>query len=315
MLGDWEMGDTWPLVLAVLITLMCAFYLWAVLRSYQRRARIDLTGIEGFANPGADGIDSRVDGNCYDEFYAKIYDQLVQPTARAGMETKVALEWMEAAGKPVGDIRVADIGCGTGLHVELFARQGVRSVVGFDRSPAMIAEAQRRFPERDFVVGDATVATMAAADQFDLVSMYYFTIYMIPDRTQMLRNIYLWLAPGGLFCVHIVNKLKFDPVLESASPFVGFSVQKYADDRITKSEVAFNEFDYTGDFQLHGSRAMYEEVFKFRDGKVRRHEQRVWMPNIDAIVAEIEGAGFKYAQNVDMTAIGYEYNYVMLFSK
>jgi hypothetical protein len=60
---------------------------------------------------------------------------------------------------------------------------------------------------------------------------------------------------------------------------------------------------------------MYEEVFKFRDGRVRRHEQRVWMPIIDAIVAEIEAAGFKYAQHVDMTAIGYEYFYVMMFSK
>jgi len=312
---DWELGQTWPMVLSILITLLCAFYLWTTLRSYQRRARLDLTGIEAFANPGADGVDNRLDDTCYDDFYAKVYDQLVQPSARAGMETKVALEWMEKAGKPVGDIRVADIGCGTGLHVELFARQGVRSVVGFDRSPAMIAEAQRRFPERDFVVGDATKATMAAADQFDLATMYYFTLYMVPDRTQMLRNIYLWLAPGGVFCVHIVNKLKFDPVLESASPFVGFSVQKYADERITKSQVAFEEFDYTGDFQLHGSRAMYEEVFKFRDGRVRRHEQRVWMPNIDAIVAEIEAAGFKYSQNVDMTAIGYEYFYVMMFSK
>jgi hypothetical protein len=138
---------------------------------------------------------------------------------------------------------------------------------------------------------------------------------MVPDRTQMLKNIFLWLAPGGVFVVHIVNKLKFDPVLESASPFVGFSVQKYADDRVTKSAVTFDEFEYTGDFQLHGSRAMYEEEFKFKDGSRRRHEQRVWMPNIDAIVAEITGAGFTLAHHADMTAIGYEYQYLFIFQK
>jgi SAM-dependent methyltransferase len=164
-------------------------------------------------------------------------------------------------------------------------------------------------------VGDATVATMASADQFDLVTAYYFTIYMIPDRAAMLKNIYLWLSAGGIFCCHIVNKLKFDPILEAASPFVGFSVQKYADERVTKSSVSFDEFEYTGDFQLHGSRAMYEEVFKFKDGKVRRHEQRVWMPNIDVIVAEITGVGFKYAHHTDLTAIGYEYNYLFFFEK
>jgi hypothetical protein len=138
---------------------------------------------------------------------------------------------------------------------------------------------------------------------------------MVPDRTQMLKNIFLWLAPGGVFVVHIVNKLKFDPILESASPFVGFSVQKYADERITKSTVTFDEFEYTGDFQLHGSRAMYEEEFKFKDGSRRRHEQRVWMPNIDAIVAEITGVGFKMAHHSDMTAIGYEYQYLFIFQK
>jgi SAM-dependent methyltransferase len=275
---------------------------------------IDLEGIEPFANPGT-GVDQRLDERCYDAFYAKVYDPLVQPTARAPLETRVPLEWFKEKGREAADIRVADIGCGTGLHVELFARQGVRSVVGYDRSPDMIAEATRRFPEREFIVGDAAVATMAAADQFDLVTMLYFTVYMVPDRTQMLKNIFLWLAPGGVFVCHIVNKLKFDPILEAASPFVGFSVQKYADERVTKSSVTFDEFEYAGDFQLHGSRAMYEEVFKFKDGRVRRHEQRVWMPNIDAIVGEITGTGFKYAHHVDLTAIGYEYNYLFFFEK
>lgn len=309
-----DLGTTWPLVLAILVSLCCMFYLWEVGKSYGKRAKLDLDGVEGFAN-GSTGIDNRLDDRCYDAFYAKVYDPLVQPIARAPMETKVPLEWFQEKGRAASELRVADIGCGTGIHVELFARAGVRSVIGYDRSEAMIAEAKRRFPEREFVVGDATVATMAAADQFDLVTMYYFTVYLVPERTQMLRNIFLWLAPGGAFVCHIVNKLKFDPVLEAASPFVGFSIQKYADERVTKSSVTFDEFEYTGDFQLHGSRAAYEEVFKFKDGKVRRHEQRVWMPNIDAIVAEISGVGFKYAHHVDLTAIGYEYNYLFFFQK
>jgi SAM-dependent methyltransferase len=311
--------NTWSIIVGVLVALMCAFYLWEVLKSYEKRAggrgrSANLAGVEAFANP-VGGAETRVDGDCYDEFYAKVYDQLVQPQARAAMETKVALEWMEQAGRAVGDLRVADVGCGTGIHVELFARQGVHSVVGYDKSEHMITEAKRRYPDRDFRVGDATVPLMAAADQFDLVTMYYFTLYTVSDRRKLLQNIYLWLAPGGVFVVHLVNKLKFDPVLEASSPFVGFSVQKYADDRITKSTVNFQEFDYEGDFQLNGSRGVFEEEFQFRDGRTRRHEQRVWMPNIDAIVSEINGTGFKYAHHVDLTAIGYEYNYEFIFQK
>ena len=312
---DIELGSSWPLGLTLLVVFLCGIYIWETARSYRRRSRIDLTGIEGFANPGADGIDQRMDDSCYDGFYSRVYDQLVQPAARAAMETKVALEYLTKQGRVISDLRIADIGCGTGLHAELFHRAGVRSVVGYDKSEAMIAEARRKYPGRDFVVGDATVATMAAADQFDLATLYYFTLYTVADRLQMLRNIYLWLAPGGLFVCHIVNKLKFDPVLEAASPFVGFSVQKYADDRVTKSEVFFDEFEYKGDFQLHGSRGAYVEEFQFKDGRLRRHEQRVWMPNIDVIVADITGAGFKYAHHVDLTPIGYEYNYLFFFQK
>jgi len=303
----------WPLTLALLVTVFAMLYLWEVTKSYARRTKLDLAGVEGFS--GSMGIDQRIDDACYDAFYAKVYDPLVQPTARAPMETNVCLEYFETLGRKKEELRVVDIGCATGLHVELFARQGVRSVIGFDRSTAMIAEAKSRFPEREWIVGDATVATMATADQFDLITMFYFTVYMIPERTQMLKNIFLWLAPGGYFVCHIVNKLKFDPVLEAASPFIGFSVQKYADERITSSEVTFDEFDYKGDFQLHGSRAIYEETFSFKDGKTRKHEQRVWMPNIDLMVKEVTDAGFKMMHHVDLTAIGYEYNYLFFFAK
>ena len=316
---DMDLGTSWPLLLSAVIIICCFIYIWELTRSYylQRSRFGDKGGIESFTGSSGSGVDQRIDDMCYDEFYAKVYDQLVQPIARAPMETKVILDWLENDGRAPSTIRVADLGCGTGLHVELFSRQGVHSIKGFDKSPAMIAEAKRRFTDHanDFIVGDVTVPTMAAAGQFDLITMYYFTLYLIPERTQMLKNIYLWLDLGGVFAVHIVNKHKLDPVLESASPFVGFSVQRYADERITKSEVVFDEFQYQGNFDLHGSRATYEEIFKFTDGTSRRHEHRLWIPDINVIVTEIEAIGFKLKHHVDLTAIGYEYMYIFFFSK
>jgi SAM-dependent methyltransferase len=354
---DVELGRTWPLVIAVVISVMCILYLWTRLRSIGRAPSLNLEGVEcfdvenakkhprvdgsgnteegfassrsdeayprnqkdseGFQNPGEifQGVDQRLDDACYDAFYARVYDHLVQPLARAPIEVQTTIEFMKKRGREASMLRIADIGSGTGNHTELFAKAGVMSVTGYDKSAAMVEESRRRFSERDFVVGDATVATMAAADQFDVATLYYFTVYMVPERTQMLKNIYLWLAPGGVFVCHIVNKLKFDPVLEAASPFVGFSVQKYADERVTKSEIFFEELEYVGDFQLNGSRGAYVEDFQFKDGRVRRHEQRVWMPNIDVLVAEITAAGFKYAHHMDLTAIGYEYNYLFFFEK
>jgi hypothetical protein len=79
--------------------------------------------------------------------------------------------------------------------------------------------------------------------------------------------------------------------------------------------VFFDEFEYTGDFQLHGSRGTYVEEFLFKNGKSRRHEQRVWMPNIDVIVKEITDVGFKLSHHTDLTPIGYEYMYLFFFQK
>jgi SAM-dependent methyltransferase len=282
-----------------------------------RTSLLRIGGLEGFANPPAGQSNDQKfhDGLCYDEFYAKVYDPLVQPAARAAAETQVVIEFMEKTGHPKSTLRIGDVGCGTGVHVELFAREGVASVVGYDRSPSMIVRAKELYPTREFVVGDALNPKMAAAGQFDVLTSFYFTIYMMPNRTQLLRNLYLWLAPGGAFFCHIVNKHKFDPVLESASPFVGFSVQKYSDERVTQSNVTFEEFEYKGDFQVTGSRAVYEEEFRFKNGEMRRHEQQLWMPDIDVLVSEIEGVGFKYAEHQDLTAIGYEYNYIFVFQK
>ena len=296
----------WQLAVGLMICVLSILYLVQKMK----RPSIGFP-LETFENPS----ETLSNETCYDEFYSKVYDPMVQPTARAPVEVKTPIEALVKAGKPKEQIRVADIGSGTGVHVELFANEGLFSVIGYDKSPAMIAESKRRFPTRNFKVGDVTDANMAAADQFDLITMYYFTLYLVKEQYKALRNIYLWLAPGGIFCVHIVNKLKFDPVLEAASPFVGFSVQKYADRRITKSHVNFQEFDYTGDFQLHGSKAIYEEVFKFKNGNIRRHEQQIWMPNIEPMVEEIESVGFKLLNHVDMTAIGYEYQYLFLFQK
>ena len=289
---------------------MVGAYVWEMGRSYKKAAQI-----EGFQTDWVGGQETRLDADCYDTFYSKVYDTLVQPEARAGMEIQIPLEWFKKENRELQQIRVADLGCGTGLHVELFGRAGVASVTGYDRSESMLAEAKRRYPQRQFSVGDVLTTNLIPAESVDLVTAYYFLIYMIPDRRTLLRNIYLWLAPGGVFVCHIVNKLKFDPILESASPFVGFSVQKYADDRVTASSVTFEEFNYKGDFQLNGSRGVYEEIFEFRDGRQRRHEQRVWMPNIDVLVAEIQGVGFHLLHHVDLTAIGYEYNYLFLFGR
>ncbi len=310
--------DGFQIFLVVLIAFLFANYLYARWASrHVRKSSMEDEEMEGFANPekSGGGTDIAVIGNdhLFDDFYTKIYDMIVDGKQRQDAETNLALAWVKTYRPEINTILALDVGCGTGGQVDILRKAGVGKAVGIDKSDAMVARGRKLHPEADLRVGDAEVIGTFAAAEFNLVTMFYFTYYYLRDRTVALQNFYNWLQPGGCFVVHIVNREKFDPILESASPFTAFSVQKYVKERVTRSKVTFDKFDYEADFTLNGAKAEFREEFRFKDGKKRRQVHELRMPTMDQITAEIEGAGFKYKQYIDLTAIGYEYQYLFCF--
>ena len=112
------------------------------------------------------------------------------------------------------------------------------------------------------------------ADSFTHVLCLYFTIYYIKNKKQFLTNCYDWLKPGGYLVLHLVNRNKFDPILNSADPLQAVSAQKYAKKRITNSLIKFKDFQYRGDFKLDKDIATFEEIFK--DDKTK-HIRRIYI--------------------------------------
>jgi len=308
--------DTIQVVLVVIISILLANYLYIRWMMVGNR-RTDLDDIEAFANPD-DSPEANIvvlgNETIYDKFYAKIYDTIVDGALRQQQEVGLSLIWAKGYRPEVKTIEVLDIGCGTGGDVEEFKKAGVGKVVGIDASDAMIEIARKKFPKNDYRVKEAENIGSFAAGEFNLATMYYFTYYYLRDRDQVFRNIFNWLQPGGCLVVHLVNREKFDPILEAASPFVAFSVQKYSKERITRSKVTFDKFEYEADFNIDDNRAEFREEFRFKDSKkLRRQIHHLRMPKMDEIVAEIEASGFTYKQFIDLTPIGYEYQYLFTF--
>lgn len=319
-MGDFAF-DTIQIILAVFIAFLLSNYLFAKWAMHHTRvSSIDESDLqtEGFANPekgGKNGVDIVVLGNdnLFDDFYSKIYDKIVDGAQRQDAEVNLVLAWVKTYRPEISTLQVLDIGCGTGGQVEIFKKAGVGKVVGIDKSSAMIKRGRSQHPDLDLRIGDASIIGLFAASEFNVATMFYFTYYYLQDRIVTLKNIFSWLQPGSCFAIHVVNREKFDPILESASPFVAFSVQKYSKERITRSKVTFDKFEYEADFSLNDGLAEFREEFKFKDGKKRRQVHTMRMPSMNQVVAEVESCGFKYKQFIDLTAIGYEYQYIFCF--
>jgi len=201
----------------------------------------------------------------------------------------------------------------------------VNSIIGLDSSEAMLRRARNvtllaanldktQRESVSFLNGDMMQEFTFSNGQFSHAVLLFFTFYYAKDGAGLFRNLYNWVRPGGGLAIEVVNKYKFDPVLESSSPFLGMSIQKYTRKRVTKSTVEFDKFSYDAEFDLQDPDAEFRETFRFKDKSVRRQRHTMMMRDITEIVKQGQQAGWNYTGNIDLITAGFEYAYVLMFS-
>ena len=250
---------------------------------------------------------------CMTIFYAQIYDYLVFSNVKDDYEISEIM----SKTNPSNVSKVLDIGCGTGHHVGTLCEKGI-DVIGIDISPSMISRSKTTYPNCNFKVADATNGDAFTSKSFTHILSLYFTIYYIENKQQFIQNCYNWLMPGGYFILHLVDRDMFDPILPSGNPLTLVSPQKYAKKRITSSTVKFTEFAYNAEFKLDEQNNIAQFVEKFKndnDGKVRKNEHTMYMPESQEIVDEAIHIGFTLEGKVDLLQCQYEYQYLYIFIK
>ena len=182
----------------------------------------------------------------------------------------------------------------------------------------MIKKAKENFPDYDFKVADALNGGEFDPASFTHILCMYFTIYYFQDKKQFFDNAFNWLMPGGYLIVHLVDRSKFDPILPPGNPLMYVSPQRYAKERITRTKVKFTDFSYSADFNLDEQNDTAKFVEKFKndgDGKVRKNEHTMYMPNIEDIINEAQSSGFIVESKIDLLQCQYEYQYLYIFTK
>jgi len=265
---------------------------------------------EGFKQ--SDSFLFKTGHDVYDDFYSSVYDYLVYNNLKNDYEIGSIIN----STSPNDTSIIVDIGCGTGHHVSSMASQGL-NVLGIDISPSMIEKAKENYPQYNFETGDAMDATRFKHNSATHLLCLYFTIYYFKNKRHFFDNCMDWLMPGGYLIVHLVNREKFDPILPPGNPLYIVSPQKYAKERITKTKITFNDFVYHSNFNMEKENdvATFDEKFKFKDGKVRKQQQKLYMEDVSTIVAIAQDCGFLIHAKIDLLHCAYDNQYIYIFVK
>jgi len=322
--------DTFETVLIVSLLLICVSYL-SILTADKLSAPSLLTD-EGFTSDMklSKAEESQYqwleNDDLFDDFYASVFTKLTQNENLIQAESALCLQEFSRQ-IPKEELTILDAGCGIGIASCALVKQGVRRVVGIDKSKAMIryakesmiphttlSDAQKQSVE--FRVGDLLGPSTSTGSDYDAACLLYFTVYYFGKQMDTLfRNLHLWVKPGGTLAIEVVNKYKFEPVLDSSNPWVGVSPQRYKKERLTQSRVVFDKFDYEANFELDDPKAEFREVFRFKDGSVRRQRHRLYMPSIKEIIQMANENGWTYTKYVDMMPMSFSYGYLLFFTR
>lgn len=131
------------------------------------------------------------------EFYDRIHTRLKDYEQEAGIVRQSIDRYCST--KTVART-LLDVGCGTGLHAEHFAR--FLSVIGVDSSPSMLAHARRRLPGADFYECD--MRALDLPERFDAVVCLFAAIGTMPDVVALrlaITRMGAHLKPGGVLIV------------------------------------------------------------------------------------------------------------------
>jgi SAM-dependent methyltransferase len=252
--------------------------------------------------------------NIYDRFYAEIYDDLFLSIYKNQYEIlqlrdNVFNKWKDTKNK----IKILDIGCGNGHHVDLLS-QYKYNTIGIDISKNMINNAKKKYPLYTFMNDDFMNRELFEPLSLTHITCFFYTIYYVEDVALLFQNVNVWLKHNGVFCVHLVDKRKFDPVLEKASSLIPlYNPQKH--EKKTHTSLIFNNFKYESDWNLDKHPSSFIEVFNFKDKSARRNYHNLYIFPMKKYVKIANDTGFKLIQTIDLSIVNHQHNYIFCFKK
>jgi predicted TPR repeat methyltransferase len=268
-----------------------------------------MIGKEGFTQ--SEKFVLKKDADSYDDFYAQIYDSIHLPDPKKELES--ILEIVEPDKHSV----ILDVGSGTGCTLNTLVESGAKCM-GVDKSDAMIAVAKDKYGAAlPLQKGDVTDPILFDRNKFSHILCLDATIYEIQNKHAFFTNCRYWLQNGGFLVLHLVDKHRFNTVVKAGRPMLIENPQKYAGERITKTEIDFHDFTYLSKYNIN-VKGPCTFVETFTDGTtqhMRQNERTLFMESDDEILRVASQCGFSQHAQINMEPVNddqYQNIYVLI---
>lgn len=230
----------------------------------------------------------------YDEFTSEIYDKIYNPKPNLQYIFDAVEKLTQTDTK---NSIILDIGSGTGSLVSYIHSKGYTNVFGIEKSESMIEESMKKNTNLNIIQGDITNNMSFDKNTFSHIFMTDNTIYQFKDKVSLFRNIYYWLKPNAYMIIELVDREKFDPIPPSGKPLLLESPQTYSKQRITDTEINFNEFKYNSSYDFSkmtdtNTVVLTEKFTDIASGNVRKNELNLYMETLDNIIYTAQYCGF-----------------------
>ena len=258
-------------------------------------------GLEGFQQMTR--YEVKRDADAYDDFYVDIHDKLYRVADQAKFESEILYSNTQMDGFS----RVLDLGCGMGHVVAYLAAKGVGTVVGVDRSEAMVKRQKKLGPSKVDIqrLDEKAMKDPMAFEkgQFTHILALNRELYKQPDKVAFFRKCNHWLILGGYLVVQVLDPTKLDYVVPLAK--TGAYRSKSTNNQSTKtSAIQMIDMEYKNTYSYEERTKTLKQVETMTDGatgKVRQNEHAFYMDN-DAL-QHAQYAGFsvlgEYAYETD----------------
>jgi 2-polyprenyl-3-methyl-5-hydroxy-6-metoxy-1,4-benzoquinol methylase len=280
---------------------------------YNQFTKLDPLLSEGFVQTAP--FVTKMNLDIYDDFYVELYDKINKPEVQTQFIIKKVIDMtMPSKEKSV----FLDIGSGTGVLTNAIKQKGY-TIYGIDIAHSMVEYCAEKYPKIPIKCGDVLAPMMYDRNTFSHVLCTNMTIYHFQDKKDFFRKCYFMMKPNSYMILHLVDRSKFDPIIQGGKPEGIASPQQYSDRRITDTAIDFLDFKYKASYDLsktNGETILVETMTDNVSHHVRQNELTLYMEDYNMILKCAQANGFIVHGQVNMLeCIGDEHQYIFVLER